>query len=161
MVYRQPYTSMIVSASDNWIGCSPALRNAIICIDLMLKNRGIKASCSDVYLQYRKFDGFALNIRGEKLDDDTVAQCQLQFKDDYSDVNEYPHQYVSPRKKDQPWTTQLFIVENTQFYILDEDDTREKYMNDWIKQMPFMQSESYKSELADLDKIGTDNPEDF
>jgi hypothetical protein len=86
-------------------------------------------------LQYRKFDGFVLNIEGEKLDDETVAQCQLQFKDDYSDVNEYPHQYVAPRKEGEPYVTQLFVVENTQFYVLDENDDREKYMNDWIKSM--------------------------
>lgn len=126
---------MIVTAEEKWEGCSPALKDAIYCIDLMLKNRGIKAHCNDIYLQYRKFDGFALNIRGERLDDETVAQCQLQFKDDYSDVNEYPHQYVAPRKEGEPYVTQLFVVENTQFYVLDEDDDREKYMNDWIKTM--------------------------
>lgn len=101
----------------------------------MLKNRGIKAECSDIYLQYRKFDGFVLNIVGEKLDNETVSQCQLQFKDDYSDMNEYPHQYVAPRKEGEPYVTQLFVVENTEFYVLDEDDDREKYMNDWIKTM--------------------------
>lgn len=126
---------MRTTASENWVGCSPALLDAIMCINLMLKNRGIKAECSDIYLQYRKFDGFALNIRGEKLDEETVAQCQLQFKDDYSDMNEYPHQYVTPRKEGEPYVTQLFVVENTQFYVLDEDDDREKYINDWIKSM--------------------------
>jgi len=126
---------MRTTASENWVGCSPALLDAIMCIDLMLKNRGIKAHCSNIYLQYRKFDGFVLNIEGEKLDDETVAQCQLQFKDDYSDVNEYPHQYVAPRKEGEPYVTQLFVVENTEFYVLDKNDDREKYMNDWIKSM--------------------------
>jgi hypothetical protein len=152
---------MIISAEDKWVGCSPALQDAIMCIDLMLKNRGIKAACSDVYLQYRKFDGFALNIRGERLDDETVAQCQLQFKDDYSDCNEYPHQYVAPRKEGEPYVTQLFVVENTQFYVLDSDDDREKYVNDWLKQMPCLQPEPYESVLANLNQVGTENSEDF
>lgn len=152
---------MRVTAEEKWEGCSPALKDAIYCIDLMLKNRGIKAHCNDIYLQYRKFDGFALNIRGERLDDETVAQCQLQFKDDYSDCNEYPHQYVTPRKEGEPYVTQLFVVENTQFYVLDSDDDREKYVNDWLKQMPCLQPEPYESVLTDLNQVGTENSEDF
>lgn len=123
---------MIVTAKENWEGCSPALKDAIYCIDLMLKNRGIKAHCSNVYVQYRRFDGFVINIEGEELNDETVAQCQLQFKGDTWDVNEYPHQYLAPRKEGEPYTTQLFILENMEFYVLDKDDDREKYIKDWI-----------------------------
>lgn len=148
-------------ASENWVGCSPALLDAIMCINLMLKNRGIKAECNDIYLQYRKFDGFALNIVGEKLDDETVAQCQLQFKNDYSDYNEYPHQYVFGRgcssNDKNSVTTQLFVVENDEFYVLDEDDTREEYRKDWLASLPAPEPLEYESIFDPIFKANEDN----
>ena len=116
---------MTISKKDNWKGASPALIDAITHINILLKERGVNAECDNIYIQYRRFDGFVINIIGEKLDAETVRQCQLLFINGNIDVNEYPHDYLYG----EPMTTQLFIEENEVFYVISEDDSKEDYFN--------------------------------
>ena len=145
---------MLTFKKDNWEGCSAPLKDAITMIDILLKNNGIKAECTGIYLQYKKYDGFALYIDGEQLSDKMIENVHLQFSDDYSD---YFEGYNFVFKKDKV-TTEIFIKENSEFYILKDGDTNE----DYIKDMPIPKEEEYESifdgvfnqeENYDLDSI--------
>lgn len=100
---------MIATKNQRWDRVSDGLKDAIYLIELMMQNRGRKVALNRV--RQDKEGGIAILFDGQMTSDD-MKQSYLQFKDDYTDCNDYPAQVFA--KSNQ---TEMYLYPNRYFYI--------------------------------------------
>lgn len=100
---------MIATKNENYDRMSDGLKDGIYLIELMMQNRGRKVSLKRV--RQDNEGGIAILFDGKMTQDD-IAQCYLQFKDDYSDCNDYPAQVFANTNQ-----VEFYLTPNRYFYL--------------------------------------------
>ncbi len=100
---------MIATKTKNYDRMSDGLKDGIYIIELMMQNRGRSVSLNRV--RQDNEGGIAILFDGKMTRDD-IKQCYLQFKDDYTDCNDYPAQVYPDSQQ-----TEFYLNPNRYFYL--------------------------------------------
>lgn len=100
---------MISRKNLRWDRVSDGLKDAIYLIELMMQNRGRSVSLNRVHQD--KEGGIAVLFDGKMTRSD-IKQCYLQFKDDYTDCNDYPARVFADTDQ-----TEFYLNPNRYFYL--------------------------------------------
>ena len=100
---------MIATKEKNYNCVSALLQDAIHLIEMMMQNRGRSVSLKRV--RQDNEGGIAILFDGKMTESD-IKQCYLQFKDDYTDCNDYPAQVYPDSNQ-----TEFYLNPNRYFYL--------------------------------------------
>jgi len=100
---------MISTKQKNYDCMSDGLKDAIYIIELMMKNRGRSVSLKRV--RQDNEGGIAILFDGKMTSGD-IKQCYFQFKDDYTDCNDYPARVFADTNQ-----TEFYLTPNRYFYL--------------------------------------------
>lgn len=100
---------MIATKNIRWDCVSDGLKDAIYLIELMMQNRGRNVTFNRVR---QDKDGCIAILFDGRMTCDDMEQSYMQFKDDYTDCNDYPAQVFA--KENQ---TEMYLNPNRYFYL--------------------------------------------